>query len=582
MAVFHLTTKPISRKSGRTATAAAAYRAAALIQCEYTGLTHDYRNKRGVDYTECVLVDQDGNPTFLDREQLWNAAELSEKRKDARTAREIIVALPHELDAEGRKFAARAFGGRLSQLYGVAVDVCIHQPDKDGDERNYHAHIMMTTRKVTVENGRAILGEKSDLELSDRELRKRYGSDASGRKFINEIRKRWADGVNSILERKGIDARIDHRSHAARGLQELPTIKMGVAATAMERRGEISERGEINRAIRAANAQYHEIQNEIAQAQQAQADERDRITRNIAITDRAIESTDRAINATDQDAERRKRSIEQRKRSAASAVGATTAAHQRSAGIHHAAAGTDNEVTADDQRAAATRSTADRTIDAAEQHINAAAQHIDGSEQFINETEQHINGAVQDAAAAAQLIQHIQRQIESNNRVEPPPAPPPPAPTISLQITASYLPDGMNPEPWQRPTVAIGSYRNYREFQSGNVRFGQIDVDLGTMQIVRETITDKYPLKFKDEFMEKMQKHAEMFLGRDKDGNATGGVDAYNRHLQQKHGASFQTHSSFHDDLKKAFDYLGKPPPIPQQPQQQQSQERGNGYDFDR
>lgn len=427
MAVFHLTTKPISRKSGRTATAAAAYRAAALIQCEYTGLTHDYRNKRGVDYTECVLVDQDGNPTFLDREQLWNAAELSEKRKDARTAREIIVALPHELDAEGRKFAARAFGGRLSQLYGVAVDVCIHQPDKDGDERNYHAHIMMTTRKVSVENGRAVLGEKSDLELSDRELRKRYGSDASGRKFINEIRKRWADGVNSILESKGIDARIDHRSHAARGLQELPTIKMGVAATAMERRGEISERGEINRAIKAANAQYREIQNEIAQAQQAQADERDRITRNIAITDRAIESTDRAINATDQDAERRKRSIEQRKRAAATTHIAAGAGQQHTATATDSAAGTHNEVAADDQRAAATRSAADRSIDSAEQHINAAEQHINAAAQDIaayDRDAERTSGYIQQLNEIDQI--EIQPVAHAPKPAEPAPPPPPP------------------------------------------------------------------------------------------------------------------------------------------------------------
>ena len=139
---------------------------------------------------------------------------------------------------------------------------------------------------------------------------------------------------------------------------------------------------------------------------------------------------------------------------------------------------------------------------------------------------------------------------------QPKPEPPPPPPVVSLQITASYIPDGHR-EPYQRPTVAIGSYRDYRGFQSGYVRFGQVDIDLGTMQIKWENITERYPDKFKDEFIEKMEKHATMFLTD---------PNAYNEHLQRTHGAKFQTHHSFHKDLETAFEYLGAThvPPEPQ------------------
>lgn len=521
MAIYHLTTKHISRKTGRTATAAAAYRSATMIYDERTGETHDYRNKRGVEYTECVIVSPDGQPTFLDREQLWNAAELAEKRKDARTAREFIVALPHELDAIGRQHTARVLGSTLSKKFGVAVDICVHEPDKDGDQRNHHAHIMVTTRKVKIENGRAILGEKSDLELSDRELRKRYGSDASGRNFINMIRKGWETIVNGALESKGIDARIDHRSHVDRGLQELPTIKLGVAASAMERKGIQTDRGDINRAIKAANAQHREIQKEIEQAQQAQQHEYDRTAQYIDATDRAIESTDQRIDDI-------KRSIEQRKRSAATTHSEVATGQQRTTTAADSETGTNIEFTEADRAAARVRSAADRSIDEAEQCINT-------TKQLIDTTTKDIALYDREASRADEYIQQLdaihQRQVQS---VAPAPEPQaeaePPAPEITPEPQAEAEAEPIPPSPpkpkpvpvklpvthWRDDfgmKVFIGTYAGLMgKIPNTKCYHNEIEFDLETQTIISHTQNDVSRWN-EDIFVDRATVHAIALLG---------------------------------------------------------------------
>lgn len=570
MAIYHLTTKHISRKTGRTATAAAAYRAAALIHDERTGETHDYRNKRGVIDTMCVYVTGDNTHEFVDREQVWNAAELAEKRKDARTAREIVVAIPAELSEHDRRLVGNSFGLWLSKRFGVVADIAIHEPNKDGDERNFHAHIMITTRKAKLENGKVILGDKSDLELSDRELRKRYGNDASGRKFINEIRQKWADGVNKVLERNNIDARIDHRSHAERGLQELPSIKMGVAATAMERRGEISDRGEINRAIRAANAQYREVQKEI---EQAQAHEHDRTRQFIDATDREIESAGQRINDINAD-------IERRKRKPISSDCDIGAAHRHAAPrVNQDQAGVENGTRQlelahsgrqADGQSADTIARTDNDIERTKQHIDAAAQHIDRTKQYID--------AVNERAAETARDIEI---LDALNQREVQPAIAPQPIIISLPITASYIPGGFNRPLYQKPTVAIGHYKGYTGFQSGNAKTGQVDIDLTTMQIINETISKRYPEQYRDDFATLVRNHAYAFLGRDADGNDTMGFDRYNNYIRHQHGTSFQCDASFHDDINRAFEYLQQNAPRVQQVQQPH-QEHENSYDYDR
>jgi ATP-dependent exoDNAse (exonuclease V) alpha subunit len=146
VAIYHCSTKPIARSSGRSAVAAAAYRSGDCLVDERQGLEHDYTRRSGVLHTELVLPEGAGE---WSRAELWNAAEKTEKRKDARTAREWEVALPDELgEAERRELAVR-FAGGLAKKYGCAVDVALHAPDREGDHRNWHAHLLATTRKVT-------------------------------------------------------------------------------------------------------------------------------------------------------------------------------------------------------------------------------------------------------------------------------------------------------------------------------------------------------------------------------------------------------------------------------------------------
>lgn len=571
MAIYHLTTKHISRKTGRTATAAAAYRAAAVIHDERTGETHDYRNKRGVLSADCFYVDANGDVNRLDREQVWSAAEQTEKRKDARTAREIVIALPSEMNEQERYALAGGFGEWLSKKFGVGVDVALHAPDKDGDQRNFHAHILMTTRKIALDDdGKIILGDKSDLELSDRDLRKKYGADASGKNFINEIRKKWADGTNRYLEQVGLlDVSIDHRSHAERGLQELPSIKMGVAATAMERRGEVSDRGEINRAIKAANAQYREVQHEI---EQAQAHEHDRTQQYIDATNRDIESAGQRINDINADIERRKRKpISTDFDIATENRHATPRANQDQASIENSAGrfGMAQDGRTQDGQSAGGFAGTDKHIDDTARHIDDTAQDIDRTKQFIDE----VNARARATARDIEILDTLnQREVQPT--IAPQPV------IISLPITASYIPGGYNRPLYQKPTLAIGHYKGYKEFQSGNAHNGQVEIDLSTMQIVSENITKRYPQEYRDDFATLIKNHAYAFLGRDADGNDTMGFDRYNNYIRYQHGTSFQCDASFHGDINKAFEYLQQNAPRVQQVQQPH-QEHENSYDYD-
>jgi Ti-type conjugative transfer relaxase TraA len=231
MALYHLSMKPISRASGRSSVASAAYRAAERLENERDGLVHDFSRRSGVEHTEIVLPAGADAAWAKERSALWNAAEASEKRKDARVAREIEVSLPHELSGEQRLALTREFAQGLADRYGVAVDFAIHSPHGKTDIRNHHAHIMMTTRKAGADG----LGEKSDLELENKKLQA-LGLPTSHEQ-LRDIRIGWEQRTNEHLARAGLDIRVDHRSHQERGLEIEPTQHMGVHATQMERRG---------------------------------------------------------------------------------------------------------------------------------------------------------------------------------------------------------------------------------------------------------------------------------------------------------------------------------------------------------
>lgn len=300
MAIYHLSTKPISRSSGRTATASIAYRAGIAIKDERTGKEHDYTKRGGVVSTRLHTP----NNLDIKRDELWNLAEATENRSNSRTAREIVVNLPYELSTRERVALVNDFAEELASKYGVAVDVAVHLPDAEGDNRNHHAHIMLTTRKLErLESGRIALTSKSQLEMSNTQLKER--DLPSARDELKLIRKQWADMTNERLEHAQIDARIDHRSHAERGLDQLPTQKLGWEASALERKGIKTATGDYNRKIKEYNHALSQvavldksIQDLKEQREQSNDRVRGRINRAVKLIGVSAKHTDGATKRT--------------------------------------------------------------------------------------------------------------------------------------------------------------------------------------------------------------------------------------------------------------------------------------------
>jgi len=194
----------------------AAYRAGERIRDDRSGELHNYTRRRDVLHTEIFLPSQfDGmHVTWArNREKLWNTAEHAEKRHNSRVAREYQLSLPIELDAGQRLGLARSFAREIAERYKVAVDLAVHEPRSDGDPRNFHAHLLTTTREVTP----AGLGAKAGLDMSPLE-RRRHELPDHRQEFIN-IRERWATLTNQALHEANVAARVDHRSLAAQRIE---------------------------------------------------------------------------------------------------------------------------------------------------------------------------------------------------------------------------------------------------------------------------------------------------------------------------------------------------------------------------
>ncbi|MBO6090624.1 MAG: MobA/MobL family protein [Acetobacter sp.] len=239
--------------------AAAAYRSGESLTNEQDKREHDYR-KRAYDVEfKRVLVPTDCTLNELKRSTLWNAAEAAEKRKDARTGREFVLALPHELNQEQRAQLAEDFARELVKRYKVAADVCLHKPAKQGDERNHHAHILITTRSVSIsEDGIPILGDKIALEWSDRKRQEKGLNKAADE--MKKLREKWAELANKALERAGKTERIDPRSNEAQGIEKIPEEHLGHKITALERKGVKTTVGNRNREIQKKNADLKRIE----------------------------------------------------------------------------------------------------------------------------------------------------------------------------------------------------------------------------------------------------------------------------------------------------------------------------------
>lgn len=236
MAIYHLHVKAFSRASGRSATAAAAYRAGEKIIDQRTREVHDYTKKRGIEETVLALP---GGGTE-NRSAFWNRVELHHKRGDAVVAREVEVSLPAELTRDQRRELAVGFAQELSERYGVGADVAIHQPSRKGDDRNHHAHIMLSACRVSSDG---TLGKKA-AELDPIHCQRHKLETV-----VSRERSRWAELANAALERHRHVERVDHRTLEAQGIDREPTRHRGPGATGIERRTQEPSRRSLDYAL---------------------------------------------------------------------------------------------------------------------------------------------------------------------------------------------------------------------------------------------------------------------------------------------------------------------------------------------
>jgi hypothetical protein len=237
MAIYHLSLKSISRASGRTAIGAAAYRSGSELVDLRTGEIHDYRRKAGV-LSSAILIPGGGT---IERSDFWNAVEFHHKRKDAVVAREVVVSLPPELDAAGRELLALSYARELADRYRVGVDIALHaartieskNPDEQAHNGNWHAHIMLTGCYM---DASGTLGKKA-VELDPIHCQR-----AKIENMAEHERPIWESLVNQALEKANVAARVDHRSHEARGIAALPSKHLGPAAAGIERKTKAKSR----------------------------------------------------------------------------------------------------------------------------------------------------------------------------------------------------------------------------------------------------------------------------------------------------------------------------------------------------
>ena len=268
MAIYHLCIKIISRGKGKSAVAASAYRSGEKIKNEYDGELHDFTRKGGIAHTE-ILLPQNAPQEFLDRGTLWNSVEKIEKSKNSQLAREIEVALPKELDREKQINLVREYVKENFVKVGMCADIALH----DKNDGNPHCHILLTMRPLNEDTTwgakskkEYILdenGEKVKLKNGNYKTRKINTTDWNEQDKAEEWRKAWADITNKYLEENSIQEKVDHRSYQRQGIEQIPTIHLGVSATQMEKKGIATDRGNINREIKHQNMILREISRRI-------------------------------------------------------------------------------------------------------------------------------------------------------------------------------------------------------------------------------------------------------------------------------------------------------------------------------
>lgn len=278
MADYRLSAQVIKRSDGKSSVASAAYRAAVRLEDQRTGEIHNYAPKGGVEHAQ--ILAPDNTPSWmLNRQDLWNAVEKIERRKDAQLAREIQLSLPHELTPEQRRELVLGFVKGQFVDNGMIADIAIHSPNPKGDERNHHAHIMLTMRELTSDG----FGKKN--------------RDWNSRETVNRWREEWAEHQNRTLERLGHDARVDHRSLEDQGIDREPQMHLGVIATDIERNGNSSRKGDKNRAMDERNDKLAVLQAEAARIATEITKERAKIQQAQRIESENLKEKDREKNS---------------------------------------------------------------------------------------------------------------------------------------------------------------------------------------------------------------------------------------------------------------------------------------------
>lgn len=264
MAIYHLCIKIISRSKGKSAVAASAYRSGETIKNEYDGIVHDFTRKGGITHTE-ILLPQNAPQEFSDRGTLWNSVERIEKSKNSQLAREIEIALPKELDNEKQIELVQEYVKENFVKVGMCADIALH----DKNDGNPHAHILLTMRPLNEDKTwgakskkEYILdnnGEKIKLKNDNYKTKKIDTVDWNEQDKAEQWRKAWADIANKYLEENSIQEKVDHRSYQRQGIEQIPTIHLGVSASQMEKKGIATDRGNINREIKHQNKLLREI-----------------------------------------------------------------------------------------------------------------------------------------------------------------------------------------------------------------------------------------------------------------------------------------------------------------------------------
>ena len=262
MALYHFHVEQIKRSAGQSIIAAAAYRAGEKLFSEYYGETNDFTRKGGVLHTE-ILLPPNAPRSYADRQTLWNAVEKVEKNKKAQLAYSFDIALQNELSTEENIALARCFVQEHFVGKGMIADLAVHEPDKENGIPNPHFHVLTTMRPINPdgtwgnkqrreyaldENGERIRNEKGEYVFNAV-----HTTDWHEPETLEHWREAWCRMVNAEFERKGLETRIDHRSYEAQGIEQIPTVHEGPLVQKMEKRGIRTQKGDLNRWIRATN-----------------------------------------------------------------------------------------------------------------------------------------------------------------------------------------------------------------------------------------------------------------------------------------------------------------------------------------